>query len=417
MVVANKSVTQPKQAVILCGGLGARMKPYTDNTPKPMISCNGKPFLLYLLQQLHDQGVSRFVLLTGYLAEEVSSYFGDGGSWGWDIQYSEGPVVWDTGKRVWEAREKLDELFLLLYSDNFVPFPLDKVYALHKHNQKPLTFMVASKTPGNISLDKFGIVQQYDNKRFGLGLNYVEIGYMIVEKNQTLSFFDTPECSFSSILQKMAAKHQISAWVQHDSYHSISDPKRWQKAQEYLKPKKIVLIDRDGVINKKASRGEYISKWEDFEWINETRNAMKILAKSGIKFIVISNQAGISRGMVDNDNLDRIHNNMKYELIDDGIEILDIYVCPHHWNDKCWCRKPNPGMLFQASKDYLFRLDKTLFIGDDPRDCQTAWNAGSSSIFIGESKALSKLKSPQRPLLSVASITDSIDAIKQFYYN
>ncbi len=260
MVVANKSVTQPKQAVILCGGLGARMRPYTDNTPKPMISCNGKPFLWYLLQQLHDQGINRFVLLTGYLAEKVNSYFGDGGSWGWDIQYSEGPVDWDTGKRVWEAREKLDELFLLLYSDNFVPFPLDKVYALHKHNQKPLTFMVASKTPGNISLDKFGIVQQYDNKRFGLGLNYVEIGYMIVEKNQTLSFFDTPECSFSSILQKMADNHQISAWVQHDSYHSISDPKRWQKAQEYLKPKKIILIDRDGVINKKASRGEYISK-------------------------------------------------------------------------------------------------------------------------------------------------------------
>ena len=172
----------------------------------------------------------------------------------WDIKYSEGPIDWDTGKRVWEAREKLDELFLLLYSDNFVPFPLDKVYALHKQNKKPLTFMVASKTPGNISLDKFGIVQQYDNKRFGLGLNYVEIGYMIVEKNQTLSFFDTPECSFSSILQKMAAKHQISAWVQHDSYHSISDPNRWQKAQEYLKPKKIILIDRDGVINKKAAQ-------------------------------------------------------------------------------------------------------------------------------------------------------------------
>ena len=144
---------------------------------------------------------------------------------------------------------------------------------------------------------------------------------------------------------------------------------------------------------------------------------MKILAKSGFKFIVISNQAGISRGMVDTDNLERIHNNMKDELIDDGIEILDIYVCPHHWNDKCWCRKPNPGMLFQASKDYLFRLDKTLFIGDDPRDCQTAWNAGSSSIFIGESKILRKLKSQEHPLLSVPSITDSIDAIKQFYYN
>ena len=412
MVVANKSVTQPKQAVILCGGLGARMRPYTDNTPKPMISCNGKPFLWYLLQQLHDQGVSRFVLLTGYLAEEVSSYFGDGGSWGWDIQYSEGPVDWDTGKRVWEAREKLDELFLLLYSDNFVPFPLDKVYALHKHNQKPLTFMVASKTPGNISLDKFGIVQQYDNKRFGLGLNYVEIGYMIVEKNQTLSFFDTPECSFSSILQKMAANHQISAWVQHDSYHSISDPNRWQKAQEYLKPKKIILIDRDGVINKKASRGEYISKWEDFIWIKETRIAMKLMANEGFKFIIISNQAGIARGIISFTELEKIHNNMKNELQNDDIEILDIYICPHHWNEECFCRKPKPGMLLQASKDHLFRLDKTLYIGDDPRDVEAALNAGTDYILISEEKTNIDNHDNFVDIKSYFSLVEALDTIK-----
>ena len=412
MVVANKSVTQLKQAVILCGGLGARMRPYTDNTPKPMISCNGKPFLLYLLQQLHDQGVSRFVLLTGYLAEEVSSYFGDGGSWGWDIQYSEGPVDWDTGKRVWEAREKLDELFLLLYSDNFVPFPLDKVYALHKHNQKPLTFMVASKTPGNISLDKFGIVQQYDNKRFGLGLNYVEIGYMIVEKNQTLSFFDTPECSFSSILQKMADKHQISAWVQHDSYHSISDPKRWQKAQEYLKPKKIILIDRDGVINKKASRGEYISKWEDFIWIKETRIAMKLMANEGFKFIIISNQAGIARGIISFTELEKIHNNMKNELQNDDIEILDIYICPHHWNEECFCRKPKPGMFLQASKDHLFRLDKTLYIGDDPRDVEAALNAGTDYILISKEKTNIDNHDNFVDIKSYFSLIEALDTIK-----
>ena len=412
MVVANKSVTQPKQAVILCGGLGARMKPYTDNTPKPMISCNGKPFLWYLLQQLHDQGVSRFVLLTGYLAEEVSSYFGDGGSWGLDIQYSEGPVDWDTGKRVWEAREKLDDLFLLLYSDNFVPFPLDKVYALHKHNQKPLTFMVASKTPGNISLDKFGIVQQYDNKRFGLGLNYVEIGYMIVEKNQALSFFDTPECSFSSILQKMAAKHQISAWVQHDSYHSISDPNRWQKAQEYLKPKKIILIDRDGVINKKASRGEYISKWEDFIWIKETRIAMKLMANEGFKFIIISNQAGIARGVISFTELEKIHNNMKNELQNDDIEILDIYICPHHWNEECLCRKPKPGMLLQASKDHLFRLDKTLYIGDDSRDVEAALNAGTDYILISEEKTNIDNHNNFVDIKSYFSLIEALDTIK-----
>ncbi|MBT6470989.1 MAG: NTP transferase domain-containing protein, partial [Candidatus Marinimicrobia bacterium] len=307
-------MSRPEQAVILCGGLGTRLRPYTDHMPKPMILCNGKPFLWHLLQQLYEQRINRFILLTGYLAEKIESYFGDGSTWGWKIQYSEGPVEWDTGKRIWEAREKLDDSFLLLYSDNFVPFPLDKVLALHKSNQKPLTIMVSPKEPGNINLDETGIVQKYNNNRSDKSLDYVEIGYMIVGKSQTLAFYEVPECSFSSVLKKMASQHQVSAWTQYDAYHSISDPKRWKRTEEYLYPKKIILIDRDGVINNKAPRGEYISRWEDFEWIQGTREAMKHLAQEGFQFIVISNQAGIARGMVELDELDRIHQNMKDEL-------------------------------------------------------------------------------------------------------
>ena len=408
-------MSKPKQAVILCGGLGTRLRPHTDYTPKPMILCNGKPFLWHLLQQLHEQGINRFVLLTGYLAEKIESCFGDGSSWGWQIHYSEGPVEWDTGKRIWEAREKLDDQFLLLYSDNFVPFPLDKVLALHKKNQKPLTLMVVPKQPGNINLDETGIVQKYNNNRPDKGLDYVEIGYMIVEKSQTIAFYEAPECSFSSILQKMSVPHLISAWVQHDAYHSISEPERWKKTEEYLSPKKIILIDRDGVINKKAPRGEYISKWEDFEWIQETRIAMKFLAQEGFKFIIISNQAGIARGMVECDELDRIHQNMKDELQKDSIEILDIYVCPHHWDEGCFCRKPNPGMLFQASKDHLFRLDKTLLIGDDTRDCQTAEKAGCGSIFIGKETELKKLTKEEQPIYSSPSMLSSIDIILKYF--
>ena len=152
-----------EQAVILCGGLGTRLRPYTSHMPKPLIHCNGKPFLWHLLNQLQEQGIKRYVLLTGYLAEKIENYFGDGSSWGWQIQYSEGPVEWDTGKRIWEARQKLDNQFLLLYSDNFAVFPLNKVFALHKKNKKSLTFMVTPKKPGNISLDKSDIVKKYNN--------------------------------------------------------------------------------------------------------------------------------------------------------------------------------------------------------------------------------------------------------------
>jgi len=414
MAMDKESLRLPQQAVILCGGLGTRMLPYTKTIPKPMVNCNGKPFLWYLLHQLEEQGIKRFLLLTGYLAEKIEDYFGDGRLWGWQIQYSQGPVEWDTGKRLWEAKEKIAERFLLLYSDNFVPFPMDRVLELHETSNLPITFMVTPKSPGNIALDETGTVKKYDYNR-STELDYVEIGYMIVEKQRTLKFFETPECSFSSILRKMAGKQQISAWVQNDAYHSISDPERWEKMETYLKPKKIILIDRDGVINRKASQGEYISKWENFEWIPETHQAMKELAQEGFQFIVITNQAGIARGVIDPVELERIHQNMREKLQKDCIQILDIYCCPHNWNEKCVCRKPNPGMLFQASKEHLFRLDKTMFIGDDPRDCQTAWRAGCCSIFLGDASELTNFTGNVKPEFIESGLTNSLGFIRKYF--
>ena len=408
-------MNKPKQVVVLCGGLGTRLLPHTENLPKPMILCNEKPFLLYLLQQMSDQGLKEFVLLTGYLGENIRNFFGDGSKWGWTVHYSNGPFSWDTGKRIWEARYKLDETFLLLYSDNFVPFSLDKVFMLHEKNQTALTLTVSPKRPGNIAIAESGIVKKYDNNRSNHILDFVEIGYMIIEKDKTLDFYLSPECSFSKIIERMVAKKEVSAWVNYDYYHSISDPKRWKKTEEYLNFKKIILIDRDGVINKKAPRGEYISSWNEFEWIADTRVALKLLAKKGFKFIVISNQAGIARGMVDLNELENIHINMKNELLNDGIEILDIYVCPHHWNEDCFCRKPSPGMLFEASKDWLLRLDETLFIGDDHRDCKASYNAGCKSILVGESSEMDKLLEYEKPICTNIKLTECISNILDFF--
>ena len=80
--------------------------------------------------------------------------------------------------------------------------------------------------------------------------------------------------------------------------------------REYLKPKKIILIDRDGVINVKAPQGEYIEKWGAFEWIDDTIQSMEKLSCDGFSFIVITNQAGVSRGMVRIAELNKIHNCM-----------------------------------------------------------------------------------------------------------
>ena len=409
---------KPKQVVVLCGGLGTRLLPFTETLPKPMIQCNQKPFLLYLLEQMSEQGLREFVLLTGYLGEVIKNFFGDGSQWGWTIHYSNGPIDWDTGKRIWEARSLLDENFILLYSDNFVPFSLDKIIKIHEGNQTALTVTLSPKCPGNVALDSLGIVSKYDNNRSESILNFVEIGYMIIEKDKTLSFYQSSECSFSRIMERMVIQREVSGWVQYDNYHSISDPLRWNLAEQYLNLKKIILIDRDGVINKKAPRGEYISSWDEFEWVSDTRIALKVLAQKGFKFIIVSNQAGVARGLVNLRDLEKIHLNMKKELLNDGIEILDIYICPHHWEEDCSCRKPKPGLFFNASKAWNFRLDKTFFIGDDPRDCQAAFNAGSRSIFIGDILETKNLAVEEMPMHCFPSLIEAVPILTNFFdYN
>ena len=135
----------PKQAVILCGGLGSRLYPITKTLPKPMVPVMGKPFLEYLLLQLEEQGINRFILLTGYLGNIIKEYFGDGSKWGWVIEYSHGPVYWDTGRRLWEVRSRLDNRFLLMYSDIIIQFNLKKLMRLYEQKDIAVGLILAPK--------------------------------------------------------------------------------------------------------------------------------------------------------------------------------------------------------------------------------------------------------------------------------
>ena len=373
----------PTQCVILCGGLGERLLPYTKEIPKPMILCNGKPFLWYLLDNISAQGIKKFCLLTGYLSEKIKEYFKDGQGFGWEIEYSDGEVEWKTGKRLWKAKSLLEDNFLLMYSDNFSLINLNALYKKHKKNKTPITFSLFKKEKGNVAINKDEEVLIYKNNRNNLNLDHVEIGYMIIDKQYIFSLFKRFESDFSEILEQCAEKQTLGAFIQKDFYYSVSDPVRWKITEKYLTKKKIILIDRDGVINKKSSKGRYIETWDEFEWIDITLKSMKKLSDKGFCFIVITNQAGINRGIIKPKELALIHNKKKKKLEEKGIKILEIYHCPHHWDDGCECRKPNAGMFFKASNKWLFRLDKTVYIGDDPRDMEAAINASCNGIFLG----------------------------------
>lgn len=398
----------PDQAAILCGGRGHRLRPITDKTPKPMVLINGRPFLEYLLEKLKENAIREVVLMTGYLGEQIHEYFGDGSTLGLNIRYSHGPVEWDTGRRLYEAKPLLKNHFFLFYGDNFVQFNLGKIAKFYQEEKKLLSFVVHPKSNGNVRLMADGTVGVYDKSRSAENLKFVELGCMLVDKKVFEYYYGNVDVNFSDILFNLVLDRQVAGMVVKDTYYSISDPERLKLTEQYLQPKKIVLIDRDGVINEKAPRGEYIAKWSCFRFIPETVKGLKKMSDKGFEFIVISNQAGIGRGVITEEAVKEVNEQMIRTLRRKGIRILDIYICPHHWEENCFCRKPNPGLFFQASRDWLFRLDKTYFIGDDPRDCQAAYNAGCKSIFLGEKTELAHLPPEEHPQLVFENLEEIV---------
>jgi D-glycero-D-manno-heptose 1,7-bisphosphate phosphatase len=383
-----------------------------------MAPVNGKPFLEHLLWQLASQDVRDFLLLTGYLADCIEDYFRDGSQWGWTIHYSRGPAEWDTGRRVYEARKMLPERFLLMYSDNFVQFNLRRLRALHEDRRTPISLLLSPKSEGNIRVTA-GTIDAYDRSRTSKGLDYVEVGYMLVDRDEILrdlkAIASFPNISFSSLLERYAGSGKLSGLIIRDPYHSISDPARLELTSKYLAPKKILLIDRDGTINKKGPPGEYITTWGDFEYIPDTHSAMVELSKVGFEFIVITNQAGIARGLISEEAVADIHNRMVNSLAAQGVIVRDVYVSPHHWDANSFDRKPAPGMFFKAAREHLIRLDHCLYVGDDERDCIAAANAGCGMVYLANDTNSLAISEMPVPFIRVESLSTAVPKVVTQY--
>ena len=102
-----------KQSVILCGGLGTRLGKITKAIPKPMVVVNGKPFLEHLLIQLKKNGIKKILLLVGYKSEIIKNYFGNGKKFNLKISYSYLPEEYETGSRIYKAKNLLDKNFYI----------------------------------------------------------------------------------------------------------------------------------------------------------------------------------------------------------------------------------------------------------------------------------------------------------------
>ena len=179
----------------------------------------------------------------------------------------------------------------------------------------------------------------------------------------------------------------------------ISDMKRNKQ--------KTIFLDRDGVINKEVG---YLHKAEDFEFIDGVFEACKYFQSTGYKLVVITNQSGIARGLYKEEDFHQLTKWMLEQFTNQGINILDVFFCPHGPDSACSCRKPQPGMLLSARDKFDIDMENSWMIGDKEADVDAANAAGvSNTVLVKSGHSIDEANSKAKFILK--SIKDSTQII------
>jgi len=149
--------------------------------------------------------------------------------------------------------------------------------------------------------------------------------------------------------------------------------------------RRCVFLDRDGVINVKAAKGHYINSWQEFRWIPQIADWIRLFNALDFLVIVVTNQRGVARGLTDETQLAEIHEKMRLELASRGAQIHDVFVCPHA-ADQCECRKPKPGMVLEAQRKWDIDLSQSIFIGDSDSDAELAARCSMRFIRVDDGR-------------------------------
>jgi len=142
------------------------------------------------------------------------------------------------------------------------------------------------------------------------------------------------------------------------------------------------FLDRDGVINRRAPEGQYVTRWEEMHVLPDADKAIALLNRAGFRVIVVSNQRCVAKGLVTPREMESMHERMRAALARAGATIDAVYYCPHEVQPPCICRKPKPGLLLNASRMHDIDLTASWMIGDSDSDVEAGRNAGCKTALL-----------------------------------
>lgn len=396
------------KVVILAGGLGTRMGKTCENTPKPMIESDGKPVLLHQIEFFKREGINEFIIVTGYKSEAIEGFFGNGEKFSVNISYYKETEPLGTAGALF--RLELEGDFILCNGDLIFDFDLNSFLAFHKKNNSLATLIVHPNSHPYDSLslktDKDGKVTDIYTKsnKPEFYPNLCNAGIEILSPELLLSFNISGKADLDrDIIAKSVESGRIFAYRTSEYIHDMGTPERLiqvekdikngvVKSRNRLNPQKAVFVDRDGTLNKMNG---YITNPYDLELIDGVSEAVRTFNNLGYLTIVVTNQPVIARGECTVETLENIHSRLEMLLSEKGAFLDGIYFCPHHphkgfegeiseLKTECNCRKPSPGLILSAQKDFNIDLSASFMVGDSLTDAMAGKNAGCTPVLIGD---------------------------------
>jgi histidinol-phosphate phosphatase family protein len=400
-----------KQAIILAGGLGTRLRARLGDLPKPMIPIGGKPLLEHQVELAARHGYRDIIIFACYRADLIAAHFGAGSKWGVQLRIVTEREPLGTAGAVLAGRDLLADEFIVFYGDTMVNVDLSRLMDAHHRAKADATLLLHPNDhpldSDLVEIDDFDRIVAFHNRPHAAGVwrqNLVNAGLYVLRR-EILAVLPAPtkpqdfgKDLFPELVRRGA---KMLGYNSPEFIKDIGTPERYDRVSaqyaagiiqrsSLATPQRAVFLDRDGtlVVDQDCLRTE-----AGLELLPGAAEAVHELNQHGWRAVVVTNQPVVAKGWCSEAGLRVIHNKMETLLGQQHAFLDRIYLCPHH-PDKgfagerpelkitCGCRKPGIGMIKRAVADLNVDLAQSWLIGDTTTDVQTARNAGLRSILV-----------------------------------